>query len=131
MTSFGHKEESAIRGKPKMGFVLDKVNSFLEQKFNSQEHPIHPLFPPDAAPNALIQPGMALHSVGFTRTLAAKVILVAVSNMGLPDDEFRELFPVLKSCLYVKVVYSPAGVNDGATGEEPGEQVRAGGKHPP
>ena len=113
MTSFGHKEESAIRGKPKMGFVLDKVNSFLEQKFNSQEHPIHPRFPPDAAPNALIQTGMVLHSVGFTRTLAAKMIIVAVSTMGLPDDEFRQLIPVLKTCLYIKVVYSPAEGNQG------------------
>ena len=115
-TKFGYREAQGVRGKPKMVFILEVAWSILENTFKSQQSSVSPLFGPGHVPGNSILPFTVEHSVGFTRTLAVKVLLEALACMSLTDTEMQTLLPVLKSCFYIKFAYAPASSEE--------EQVR-------
>ena len=105
----GFVEDTCPRGKPMTIQLLEKSSSIIEHKYDSQTNPIQVFFPSSAAVGSPIGDCSVGVWAGFTRSLAAKMILEATSVLDLPDEEFQELIPLLKSVLYVKVTYPNRG----------------------
>ena len=104
----GYMTGHAVRGRPDMVQVLEACVSFINStKYNSQEHPIFALFP-DMTAGEFIENFSVHHNQGMTRTLACKIIVETVFDMGLNDQDFKVVLPLVVSCLWVKYVYDPA-----------------------
>ena len=48
------------------------------------------------------------HRVGFTGSLACKVILDSVHTLGLNDEEMQAIGPLLSGILALKCIYEPS-----------------------
>ena len=101
---FGHTDDSAIKGRSNMVNVLEVAFSILENTFNSAQQPIDVLF--GSPPGSTIVNFSVRFSMGFTRVLAAKTLLLAMFE--LEQAELQEVTPVLCSLFTVKFTYNPA-----------------------
>ena len=85
------------------GFHLEVMVSFLEWTF-TKEDGIEVAFPVGAAPLSLVQDFQLVHIVGFTLSLAAKLILAAAVALKPDDAEMMEILDVLKCTLVIHMV---------------------------
>ena len=85
--------------------VLEVIFSFLERTFSSQQHSIALYVPATDLPGNLLRPFSLMNVLGMTRSLACKVLLEAASCLQLWDEQLKELYTVLRSCLQVKVYF--------------------------
>ena len=103
--SFGHTEASAIKGRSNMVNILEIAFSFLENTFNSAQNPVEVLF--SDLPGQPVADFSVRLSLGFTRVLAAYVVLLAM--LDLEQAELSELVPLLRSLFTVRFTHNPAG----------------------
>ena len=101
---FGHRDDSAVKGRSNMVNVLEVAFSILENTFNSAQHPVDVLF--GSSPGSTILNLSVRFSMGFTRVLAAKSLLLAM--LDLEEPELQEVIPVLCSLFTVKFTFNPA-----------------------
>ena len=101
---FGHRDDSAVKGRSNMVNVLEVAFSILENTFNSAQHPVDILF--GSSPGSTILNFSVRFSMGFTRVLAAKSLLLAM--LDLEEPELQEVIPVLCSLFTVKFTFNPA-----------------------
>ena len=102
--SFGHSEDSAIKGKSNMVNIWEVAFSFLENTFNSAQNPVEVLF--TGQPGEPLADFSVRLSLGFTRVLAAYVVLLAM--LDLEQAELAEVVPVLRSLFALRYTYNPA-----------------------
>ena len=112
----GHLEEHAYRGRPQTVHILEKAQSLLERTFDSETFPVKLALPgPGAIPGAKLGEQVFKHVVGFTRCLAAMVILEGAAS--LPDTDLLSLSDVLMSCLCIKAAFKAYASEDQAREE--------------
>ena len=102
--ALGHADSSAVKGRSNVVSILEVAFSILENTFNSAQSPAAVLF--HEVPGQTITDFSVRLSVGFTRVLAAKVVLLAM--MQLCQEEVSHVLPVLCSLFFVKFTYNPA-----------------------
>ena len=109
----GFAGDSAVRGRPNMINVLEVATSFLDKTYNSLRSQIWVTTSATVVPGSKISDFSLRHSVGFTRSLACKVILDLVLKLALSDAELRAIADLLRSVLVIKAIYEPtAGEQD-------------------
>ena len=96
---------AAVRGRPKTINILETARNFLDTPFQSQKNPISIFMPPEAEIGEEITDFSLRHAVGFTRSLAAKLLCVLALKAALTPADITDLAPFLKAVLYVKVTY--------------------------
>ena len=104
----GFDEDSGVRGRPKMINVLEVAMSFLDNGFTSQRNPLSITMLKSWVPGDPFENFSIRHTVGFTRSLACKVILDLVHTLGLNDVEMQAIGPLLASILGLKCIYEPS-----------------------
>ena len=114
----GYQEDHSYRGKPQTVHILEKAQSFLEKCFDSQNFPLKIAMPgPGAIPGEPLEDHMFKHIVGFTRCLAACVILEGAATGRLSDSQLVSLSDVLLSCLCIKATFKSYATEDEAREE--------------
>ena len=73
----GFTEEAARRGKSKSVHILDCVENFLDNPYSSNQSPLNVL-PPLGPATPFIAPYSVVHAIGFSKSLACKLIVLAV-----------------------------------------------------
>ena len=109
----GFQDGACPRGRARMVSVLEVAASILEKTYLAQENPLSVVLGGNSGEP--LRDFSVQISVGFTRSIAVKVVLYAVANLALTDAEFNLILPVLKSCLALKVIARAEA--------EPAEQV--------
>ena len=112
--NLGHKEEHAYRGKPQTVHILEIAQSMLEKGFDSKNFPLRIALPHGAVQGESLGNTQFKHIVGFTRCLAAMLILEGVASLKLSDSELISMSDVLESCLCIKVSYTAYASEDEA-----------------
>jgi len=115
--NLGYQEDSAYRGKPQTVHVLEIASSFLEKKFDSMNFPPKLALPPGATPGGDVTNMQYKHVLGFTRVLAAFVILEGVHLLNLSDSQLLTLSDVLLSCFCIRANYKAYESEDKAREE--------------
>ena len=105
---FAHEDSSSLKGRSNMVNILEIAFSILENTFNSVQNPLDVLFPVPGG--SRIEDFSVKFSIGFGRSLAIKMILLAI--MDFQNDELLALFPVLCTLFTVKCTYNPAPTED-------------------
>ena len=114
----GHLEDHAYRGRPQTVHILEKAQSFLERNFDSENFPVRLALPgPGAIPGANLDDQVFKHIVGFTRCLAAMVILEGAASLKLADSDLLSLSDVLMSCFCIKATFKAYASEDQAREE--------------
>ena len=114
----GHLEDHAYRGRPQTVHILEKAQSLLEKTFDSENFPLKLALPgPGAIPEADLDDHVFKHVVGFTRCLAAMVILEGAHSLKLSDSDLLSLSDVLMSCLCIKATFKAYATEDEAREE--------------
>ena len=102
----GFTQEHAFRGKTKTVHCLEITMSFLDKTYDSQQCPLSIAFPHGAQPGTNIADFSMVHAVGFTRSMACKIILEGIALLQLSTAEFVPLVPCLQSLLCMKYKYT-------------------------
>ena len=114
----GHLEDHAYRGRPQTVHILEKAQSLLENTFDSENFPLKLALPgPGAIPGANLDDQVFKHVVGFTRCLAAMVILEGAASLKLSENELLSMSNVLMSCLCIKATFKAYASEDQAREE--------------
>jgi len=87
LTQLGFLESSSVKGKSKMIHVYECIQNFLEKPYNSMEHPLFVQLDADAVIGAPIKPFSVVHRIGFSKSLAAKAIIIGAIECGLGDED--------------------------------------------
>ena len=106
--------------------ILEVAFSFLENTFNSAQNPVDVLF--TEPPGQTIVDFSVHLSLGFTRVLAAYVVLLAM--MDLPVEDLKEGVPVLCSLFTVHFTYNPAPSDAAQRARKPCRKVSSVRIHP-
>ena len=104
----GHEDGCSMKGRSNMVNILEIAFSILENGFNSVQNALDVLFPDPAG--SPIADFSVKFSVGFGRSLAIKMILVAI--LDFDNEELQAFFPVLCSLFAVKFTNNPAPDED-------------------
>ncbi|CAJ1363954.1 unnamed protein product, partial [Effrenium voratum] len=96
-----HEDGCSLKGRSNMVNILETAFSILENTFNSVQNPLDLLFSGTPIGDFSVN-----FSVGLGRSLAIKMILLAMVNLS--NEELRAVFPVLRSLFTVKFTYNPA-----------------------
>ena len=83
----GFKETDAVKGKSKTHRVLSCAMDFLDRPYASSDEPLQILTARNAAVGSPILDFSLRHSVGFCKSLTARVLILACAEMGWCDDD--------------------------------------------
>lgn len=101
------QESSAIKGKSKTVDILATVHNFLgPEGYQSEKSPLDVLYTGDAG--SPVAPFSVGHSVGFGKSLACQMILLAIVKNGVSDADVAVLLPALRSLRRIQATYDPA-----------------------
>jgi hypothetical protein len=101
------QETSAIKGKSKTVDILATVRNFLTPDgYQSEKAPLDVLFMD--IPGMPVGPFSVGHSVGFGKSLACQMILLAVVQRGISDADVAALLPALRSLRRIQATFDPA-----------------------
>lgn len=87
--------------------VLRCAMDFLERPYNSMDNPIHVFL--KAKPGSQIEDFSVGHGIGFAKSIAIKLVLMATVALELTDDEVLEFLPQLKACFHVRCTFKTKG----------------------
>ena len=112
----GFTEECSIKGKSKSVHILDTVENFLDNPYSSERSPLD-VRPPLGPATPTIAPYSVVHAIGFSKSLACKLIPLAVEEMmrkgSMSTEELSSVQSFLKPLFYVKAVWKgSSGVAD-------------------
>ena len=85
--SLGFEEGFSDKGKSKMINIFECIQNFLERPYNSVENPLYVRYGPESKVGQNIEGVTVYHRIGFTKSLAAKAIILAIVEVELTDDE--------------------------------------------
>lgn len=97
----------SLKGKSKMVNVLRCAMDFLERPYNSMENPIHVIL--KTPPGSSIADFSVGHGIGFAKSTAIKLILLATVALELTDQEMLERMAQLKACFHIRCTYKTQG----------------------
>ena len=104
----GFTEDCAIKGKSKSVHILDTVENFLDNPYSSERSPLD-VKPPLGRPRATIAPYSVVHAIGFSKSLACKLIILAVEELmrkgSMTTEELSNVQSFLKPLFYVKTIW--------------------------
>ena len=114
--NLGFQEDHAYRGTPQTAHIFEIAKIMLERAdgFDSDNFPLKIALPAGAIPGKAVGDIQYKHIVGFTRCLAAMVILEGVATLKLSDSDLVSLSDVLLSCFCVKTFYKAYASEDDA-----------------
>jgi len=104
----GFTEEHSVKGKAKLVNILDTVDGFLKKPYNSKNEPLQVLFAPRSQVGATVPDWSMVLSIGMGKSSAARMILEAVSQMNLDQEDLKTIAPKLKALLRMRCTYEPA-----------------------
>ena len=96
----------SVKGKSKMVNVLRCVSDFLERPYDSMENPIHVI---QTSKAETIEDFSLGHGIGFAKSLAVKLLLLATVALELSDAEVVLILPQLKACFFFRCTYKTSG----------------------
>ena len=99
----GFSDSAGFRGKPKQVSIVELAINFVEKSFQSVRQPLNVTF---TSPNGPVGMFSMKHTVGFTRSLASKMVLEFWPE--LDQSQQRDLLDVFKSCVAIKVTWESA-----------------------
>ena len=109
----GFTEDCSIKGKSKSVHILDTVENFLDNPYSSERSPLD-VRPPLGPATPTIAPYSVMHSIGFSKSLACKLIVLAVEEMlrkgTMSAEELSSVQSFLKPLFYVKAIWKGKGV---------------------
>ena len=101
VTHLGFTVDTSVKGKSKAIRILDCVEDFLAEPFDSLRGPLSVMAPWGPVHHQL-EPFSVRHRVGFARSLTCHLILVAVSDLKLSDTELQSIQRLLQPLFVVK-----------------------------
>lgn len=99
----GFSDSAGYRGKPKQVSIVELAINFVEDSFQSVRQPLSVSFDSSTGPVGMFS---IKHVVGFTRSLAAKMVLEFWSQLN--ETQQKDLSHVFASCLTIKVTWQVA-----------------------
>ena len=104
----GFTEECSCKGKSKSVHILDTVENFLDNPYSSERSPLE-VKPPLGPATPTIASYSVVHSIGFSKSLACKLIVLAVEEMmrkgSMSTEELSRIQSFLKPLFYVKAAW--------------------------
>ena len=104
VTYLGFTVDTSIKGKSKAIRILDCIEDFLTEPFDSLRSPLSILAPWGPILRQLEFFSMR-HRVGFARSLSSQLILLAVSDMKLSDTQLQSIQSILQPLFVMKAVW--------------------------
>ena len=108
----GFTDAHSVKGKSKLVNVLDTVGNFLKKPYNSKNEPLQMIFCPGSTVGGPVADFSMIHSIGMGKSSAARMILLAVSEMALSPADIKVLGPKLKALLRMRCTYDPAATEE-------------------
>ena len=106
--SSGSQRNVLAKGKSKSVHILDTVETFLDNPYSSERSPLE-VKPPLGPATPTIASYSVVHSIGFSKSLACKLIVLAVEEMmrkgSMSTEELSSVQSFLKPLFYVKAVW--------------------------
>ena len=88
-----------MKGKSKSVHILDTVENFLDNPYSSERSPLD-VKPPLGPPRPTITPYSVVHAIGFSKSLACKLIILAVEELmrkgSMTTEELSDIQAFLK-----------------------------------
>ena len=104
----GFTEQTSIKGKSKSVHILDTVENFLDNPYSSNRSPLD-VKPPLGTVASTIAPYSVVHSIGFSKSLACKLIVLAVEELmrtgKMGVEEVSSVQRFLQPLFYVKAIW--------------------------
>ncbi|CAJ1379504.1 unnamed protein product [Effrenium voratum] len=104
----GYEPCFSLKGPSKMVYILRLFREFLERPFDSASNPILINFK-GLQPGAPIPSFQVSISIGFTKSIAMKLILLGAIQTNLTDGELTLLAPHLRAMFAFKCIYRSTG----------------------
>ena len=104
----GFQSQHSLKGPSKIVTIREIAMGFLETPFTSLENPISILMPFQSVVGSAVADFSVLHSVGFGKSCASKLILMCAARLALSDDDLRVVAKELYALLFLHCVYAPA-----------------------
>ena len=106
---FGADESCSLKGKSSMSAIFEIAQGFLEKPYQSETFPVAVLMPFGAPAGSPVGDFTLVHSCGFGRTLAVKMVMLAILRGGIQDAELAAISAELVAMSRVECVYAPKG----------------------
>ncbi len=103
----GFLASDSVKGKSKMSQITKCLTDFLEKPYASSADPLDVLMPRGLAVGATIPAFSVRHSIGFAKSLTARLILFATVDMRWQDSDMRAFQKELQALFAIKCIYSP------------------------
>lgn len=100
--------EHSFKGPAKAVYVLKVLREFLENPYDSKMNPIHVSFN-KLCPGANIAPLSVSITNGFTKSVAMKILLIAVIELNLSDGDMTHVAPFLRACYGFRCIHKTSG----------------------
>jgi hypothetical protein len=104
----GFRPTDSMKGKSRTVHVLGVVEDFLAEPYNSSRDPLNVLSPKGGISGHAIPTFSMRLSIGTSKSLAAKMIIWAVSKLQLSDPELKLIEFSVQALFTLKCVFEPA-----------------------
>lgn len=104
----GLRATDSIKGKSSMVSVLECCVSFLERPYDSVGEPLNVLMHRGATVDSPVPDFGLRHSIGFSKSLAARILLESIVELNLSDSDIALLKKEIQALYMMKCVYNPA-----------------------
>ena len=105
--SLGYTKHHSVKGKSRTSQITECLTNFLERPYSSSTDPLDVLMPRGISVGAQIPLFSVRHSIGFTKSLTARLILFATVDMQWSDDDVFLFRHELQALFAIKAVYAP------------------------
>jgi len=103
----GWRESDSLKDRSKMNFILQSSVDLLERPYDSMTHPIEVTFAKAAAPGSPVGDFSIRTSIGFAKSLAMKINIIAAVELGLSDTELGAALPEFQSYYGFRCICKP------------------------
>ena len=104
----GFLRTDSIKGKSKTVYALGVIEDFLDKPYVSANDPVRVLNPKRAVEGTPLVDFSLRLDVGMSKSLATKMIPLAVHALNLTNTELQAILPQLKAIYTVKATFQPA-----------------------
>ena len=100
----GFEVQYSMKGKSKMIHIMECLENFMEEPYDSQENPMLVKFSPESAGQP-IEDFSVVVRIGYAKSLAAKAICLAIVELMLQDDELVMIQACVQALFSVRAVF--------------------------
>ena len=104
----GFLRTDSIKGKSKTVYTLGVIEDFLDKPYVSANDPVRVLNPKGVVEGTPLVDFSLRIDVGMSKSLATKMIPLAVHELDLTSGELKAILPQLKAIYTVKATFQPA-----------------------